>query len=200
MLRRVIPLLLIIAIPAFATSQPVLAHERREVGKYTFVVGWNEEPALEGLTNAVFVRVTETSSNKAIEGLESTLRVAVSYGGSVTTYEPALRAVRGTPGSYTADIVPTRAGDYTFRLSGKVEGTEIDQRFESGPGRFNPITAQSDLQFPEKVSSPLELSRQSRAAIDYAETTRTFFIGSLALSGMAVLLAGAALVQVRRRS
>ena len=199
MLRRVILLLLIIAIPALAASQPVLAHERREVGKYTFVVGWNEEPALEGLINAVFVRVTETGSSRAIEGLESTLRVAVTYGGLVTTFEPALRAVRGAPGSYTANIVPTRAGDYSFRFTGRVESTEIDQRFESGPGRFDPITAQTNLQFPEKVSSPLELSRQSRAAIDYAETTRAFFIGSLAISGLAALFTAAALVQVRRR-
>lgn len=169
------------------------------MGKYTFVVGWNVEPALEGEANAVFLRVTETGSGRAVEGLESTVKVAVTYGGSTKTFEPALRALRGTPGSYIADIVPTRAGDYIFRFQGKVETTDLDQRFESGPGRFNPIVAQTDLQFPEKVSSPLELSRQSRAAIDYAETTRTFFIGSLALSGMAALLAGTALVQVRRR-
>lgn len=199
MLRRVFALLAIVAVLLIASSQPVLAHERREVGKYTFVVGWNEEPALEGLINAVFVRVTETGASRAIEGLESTLRVAVTFGGSVTTFEPALRTVRGAPGSYTANIVPTRSGDYTFRFTGKVESTEIDQRFESGPGRFDPITAQASLQFPEKVSSSFELSRQSRAAIDYAETTRTFFIGSLAISGMAALFAAGALVQVRRR-
>ena len=39
---------------------------------------------------------------------------------------------------------PTRAGDYSFRITGTIAGQAIDERFESGPGRFDevqPLTA-----------------------------------------------------------
>ena len=45
------------------TIGAALAHEGRPVGDYRFTVGWQEEPAYEGVKNAVSVRV-----NKIVEG------------------------------------------------------------------------------------------------------------------------------------
>ncbi len=39
------------------------AHERREVGGYTIEVGWQNEPAVAGVLNAVFVEVRERSTD-----------------------------------------------------------------------------------------------------------------------------------------
>ena len=46
----------------------VFAHEGREVGEYRFTVGWTEEPAYEGLKNAVDVRVTRSVEGQGHEG------------------------------------------------------------------------------------------------------------------------------------
>ena len=49
----------------------VLAHEGRPVGDYRFVVGWQDEPAYEGLKNAASVqisKVVESGSGEHDEG------------------------------------------------------------------------------------------------------------------------------------
>ena len=51
-------LLAIVLLATLAISPAALAHEGREVGELNFVVGFAEEPALEGQPNAVFLRVT----------------------------------------------------------------------------------------------------------------------------------------------
>ena len=48
----------VVLLTALAISPAVLAHEDREVSEFNYVVGFAEEPALEGQPNAVFLRVT----------------------------------------------------------------------------------------------------------------------------------------------
>ena len=56
-------LLAIVLLATLAISPAALAHEGREVGELNFVVGFAEEPALEGQPNAVFLRVTAKGSH-----------------------------------------------------------------------------------------------------------------------------------------
>src|SRR5439155_13604092 len=65
-------ILAILALPLLATS--ALGHERRDVGQYTFVVGWLDEPPLAGQLNAIDLTVTETSGDKPVGGVEQTLK------------------------------------------------------------------------------------------------------------------------------
>lgn len=181
-----------------ALATPALAHERREVDKYTLVVGWSEEPALEGVPNAVFLRVTETASGRAVEGLEATLSVTVTFGGITEVHEPQLRAVRGTPGTYTAPMIPTRAGDYTFRFAGRVEDLAVDERFESGPQRFDPIRAAGDLQYPDKIGGMSGLADQVASLDERLQLWRFAVIGAGGFSLTAMVIAIAALVRTRR--
>src|SRR5262245_40384755 len=161
---RAVPLLLamllLVALPATAS-----AHERRDVGndKYQVVVGFITEPAIEGEPNGVDFRVTNKATNQPVEGVEKTLKVALQAGGSAPKEMP-LRARFGQPGAYTADLIPTRPGAYIFTFSGEIEGTLINERFESGPGRFNDVIAAEALQFPEPVASAAVLQRQLRDA------------------------------------
>ena len=46
----------------------LLAHEGRPVGDYRFVVGWLDEPAYEGLRNAVSVTVSKVVEDKGHDG------------------------------------------------------------------------------------------------------------------------------------
>lgn len=47
------------------------AHEGRPVGDYRFVVGWLEEPAYEGVKNAVSVQISKVLPGEAMEDMET---------------------------------------------------------------------------------------------------------------------------------
>ena len=155
-------LLMAIALPGTA-----LAHERRQVGPYTLVVGFLEEPALAGQLNGVDLRITRTDGGEPVLGAENTLKVAIAFGGGQPREFP-LRARFGQPGAYTADLIPTRPGSYLFTFSGTVEGTPVNQRFESGPGRFNDVEPAEKLQFPEAAPAPEQLAAAMRGAEERA--------------------------------
>lgn len=161
---------------------PAEAHERRQVGKYTFVVGWNAEPTTEGIPNATFLRVFETAANRGIEGLDKAIRLTVRSGGSAATFEPQLRPVPGQAGSYIGDIVPTRPGDYTFTVSGKVEDLDVNEQFESGPGRFDVVRPLSVTSYPDAMIGPGDLARTLAELRDSVATMRILVGASLALS------------------
>lgn len=197
MLRTVVVLLTLL-IGLMALAGPASAHERREVGTYTLVVGWNIEPALEGSPNGVLIRVNETTGGRAVSGVEQTLKLEVTYGGLRTAFTPALAPVRSAPGSYIAEIIPTRAGDYTFRFSGKIEDLVIDERFESGPGRFETVRVPDDLQYPDRDGSASALAREMRALDERVQLWRFAVLGAAGLAVTAAVLALAALVRTRR--
>jgi hypothetical protein len=162
------------------------AHERRTVaGDYTFVVGFLQEPAFEGETNGIDLRVTK-AGDQPVEDLDKTLKAEIIVGGATMPME--LRPRFRTPGAYNGEFMPTRSGVYTFRFTGTVEGKPIDERFESGPGRFADVQAIAPLQFPDKVPSGADLQRALVAAEGRAATATT-----LATIGLIAGLAGLAL-------
>jgi hypothetical protein len=58
----------------------------------------------------------------------------------------------GTPGSYTAAVIPTAAGDYSFHIFGTINGDQVDETFTSGPNTFDTVTDAATLQFPKASS------------------------------------------------
>lgn len=191
---RVVPLLLamllLVALPATAS-----AHERRDVGsKYQFVVGFISEPALLGEPNGVDLRITNKETNQPVQGAEKTLKVAVQFGGGAPKEMP-LRARFGQPGAYTADLIPTRAGSYIFTFTGDLEGTAVNEKFESGPGRFNDVQAADQLQFPEIVPSAGELQRQLREAEARAQQATSFAYAGVGLGLLGTVVGLAALLR-----
>jgi hypothetical protein len=172
------------------------AHERRDVvgGKYQVVVGWIVEPAILGEPNGVDFRVTLKEGNKPVEGLQDKVKVAVQHGGGPAREMP-LRARFGQPGAYTADVIPTRAGDYVFTFTGDLEGTAITEKFESGPGRFNAVEDAAKLQFPEPVAYAGELQRQLREAEARAAQATTFAYAGVGLGLLGTVVGLAALLR-----
>jgi hypothetical protein len=175
----------------FAT--PAAAHERRNVGPYTFVVGWIVEPAYVGQLNALDLTVTETATTKAVEGLEKTLKAEIVAGGGAATRSLSIATRFGLPGKYQGQIVPTKVGDYTFHITGAVNATQIDEKFESGPGRFGGIEDIAPLQFPSNVPSNGDLAPK----LDDANTRLIVAIG-LGAAALVVSLASMALATRRR--
>ena len=182
---------LFVALPLTAS-----AHERRDVigGKYQVVVGWIVEPSILGEPNGVDFRITTKDGNKPVEGLQDRVKVAVQHGGGPAREMP-LRARFGMPGAYTADLIPTRAGDYVFTFTGDVEGNPINEKFESGPGRFNAVEDAGKLQFPEPVPYVGDLNRQLRDAEARAAQATTFAYAGAGLGLLGTVLALAALMR-----
>ncbi len=180
--------LAVVVAVTFTLGGQVLAHERRDVGPYQFVVGFAEEPAFLGGANGVSLRVSDTRNDPAspVEGLQETLDVEVSHGGLTRSLALEFETVFGQPGLYAAHFVPTAPGVYIFRIHGTIADLAVDERFESGPGRFDEVQPVSALQYPEQVPVANELGStltDIRGALDQVRI----------LAAVAILLALAAL-------
>jgi len=188
---------LIVSTSFIAFSGPAAAHERRMVGPYQLVVGWLNEPAYVGFMNSLDLRVTDTrvTPAKAIEGLEKTLTVDLQSGG-LAPLKLAVTARFGTPGAYNGFALPTATGTYTFTIKGKIESLDVNEKFESGPGRFGDIESTDALQYPNKVPVADDLGRRLSDLQGAVDQTRIFSIAAL-LVGI-VALAGAAFMGRRR--
>ena len=182
-------LLLILLVPGTA-----LAHERRDVGKLQFVVGWIGEPSIIGEPNGIDLRITDKATNQPIEGAEKTLKATVAFGGGQPK-EFALRARFGQKGAYTADLIPTRAGAYVFTFSGTVGDEPVTQTFESGPGRFDDVADAAKLQFPEAVPYAGDIARQVQAAETRAAQATTFGYAGIGLGLVGTVLGALALLR-----
>lgn len=182
------------------------AHERRDLlgGKYRAVVGFLAEPAYEGQPNGLDLTVTDLTQqtadgkDKPVEGLDKTFKAEVIVGGGVQKLDLTLTPVFNQPGKYAGRFQPTKAGQYSFRIYGEIEGQRIDERFESGPGRFNDVQSLAPLQFPQQLTAPAELQARVAAAEARANVAQTLGIAGLA-AGLIGLGPGLAAMVLRRR-
>jgi hypothetical protein len=108
------------------------------------------------------------------------------------------------PTHYSAPIIPTRPGTYTFRIAGDIDGEPFDEEFTSGEATFDDVRNPADLEFPVQDPTRGELAESierlsGRIPSDDAEEAD----GSASatwLSGGALILAAIALIASLRRS
>jgi hypothetical protein len=145
-----------------ASPFPVEAHETRVIadGRYQIVIGFMNEPVYAGDKSGLEFWVTDVSAatptaadegedaeGAPVEGLEETLQAEVIY--EDQTMALPLTAMWDDPSGYYSVFFPTSsAGDYTFRVFGTIDGTEIDESFTSGPESFGPVEDPAPLRFP----------------------------------------------------
>ena len=174
------------------------AHERRMVGPYQLVVGWLNEPAYVGLVNSLDLHVTDTrvTPAKAVEGLEKTLTVDLQTGG-LTSIALTVTARFGTPGAYNGYVMPTTTGTYVFTIKGKIDTQDVNEKFESGPGRFGDVESTSALQYPNKVPAADELTQRLADLQSGIDQTRLLAAAAV-LIGIVAL--GVAFAMSRRRA
>ena len=193
---------------ALAAAGGASAHEERTVGEYEVEVGFNEEPALVNQLNGVFLSVMK--EDVPIEGLDETLKVELIVGGGAAKKEISFAAVEEEPGVYVAAFLPTVTGDYTFRIFGEIDGTAVDESFESGPGRFDSVESLDELAFPESSADNASLAQsvqelqtkvdglESGSSSSSDSTARTLGVLGI-VAGLAGLGAGG-FAAMRRRS
>ncbi len=171
-----------------------LAHERRALGggKYDVVVGWENEPAYVNQRNAVGIRVSKAGTNPAepVTGLEKTLKVQIRQGSQTRPFE--LHSAFGQPGYYVADLVPTRPGDYVWTFSGSIGTDSINETFDSADGKFDSVTASSDVEFPVAAPDPDQVRVQLQSAQATAQSAQTVaYIGTgIGIVGFLAAIAG----------
>ena len=180
--------------PAIVGIGTALAHEVREVGDYTFVVGFLDEPVYNGQKSGLDLRVSR--GEEPVEGLEETLTAEVTFGDDTRALE--ISAAFGEPGAYRSVFFPTAAGPYTFHVSGEIEGTPIDEEFTSGPDTFSEVQDVTGGQFPVQFPATGDIVRDAEAGAAAATTATIALVlgGAGLLAGLAAL--GLTLARGRR--
>lgn len=140
-----------LALLGFMFSMPFAAsaHEHREVGDYTLVVGFINEPAVQGDTNGMLLTVTQ--GDEPVTGLADSMKAQAIFGEQTRDFD--LVPAWGQNGTYHAVFIPTEPGDYTFRFYGQINGTDVDEYFTSSPEGFDSVAPRADLEFPSSSSA-----------------------------------------------
>jgi hypothetical protein len=146
------------------TFAPVVsAHSHVTIGDYHITIGWMNEPTLVGQPNGVEVLIEDQDENPVVDLGGDSLAVVISTGEQETPSLPLTPAFSieggfGTPGHYTAELIPTLPGDYTFHLTGSIHDEPVDVSITSGDDTFSPVNSTSDLEFPIKVPTLADVS------------------------------------------
>lgn len=156
-MKRVLLLLVLLAALVLVVA-PVAAHEEREVGAYDLELGWRVEPAYAGVYNGPEFFVHSKDTGEAVSGLETSLQLMVHFGEEMKMLD--VYPVWNDPGHYTADLIPTRPGDYAFHLFGKIGDQDIDEEFTSADGKFGTVEPSTDIMFPEPSGDLASLQAQ----------------------------------------
>jgi hypothetical protein len=106
-----------------------------------------------------------------------------------------------------ANFIPTAPGAYRFHFTGDINGTKLDESFESGPATFAEVEAAREVQFPLQLGSSREIEgavrgvqSSAQSAEDAASTARSLGIVGLVTGAAGLALGALALaLQVQRR-
>ena len=193
-------------------AAPALAHETAKAGDLALEVGWGTEPAYVGQLNSVQLIVTHAADGDPINDPGARLTAAVSYGDQSQEFPLAptydAEAGTGTPGEYAALVIPTAPGDYTFHITGTVEGVKVDVEVASSPTTFSSVEEASAAQFPVKVPGTeqvaqrldAELARVATMDDVSAEVSSAKTVGYVGIAVGAVGVALAVVALLRRRA
>jgi hypothetical protein len=175
--RAAIALLLIalLSLPAI-----VYAHGDIIAGDYKIRYGWRNEPTIAGDPNAIVLAITNTKdANAKIDVTE--LKADALYGGE--TKALYIQPTSGQPNNFFALLTPTRPGQYTIRLSGKIGSTEVKADFK--PEEVDPADT---VLFPRVASG--------QAADSTSSVSLWVAIGAIVF---AVISVGLSLLALKRR-
>ena len=170
------------------------AHESREVGDHTYVVGFIDEPVFTGQKSGL--EFGAFHGEEPLEGLEETLSASVTFGDQTRDLE--IEPTFGEPGWYQSVFFPTAAGPYTFRIFGEVEGEPFDESFTSGPDTFSEVQDVTGGQFPIQFPPTGDVVRDAEAGANAASTSTIALI--LGGAGLVAGLVALGLTLARRRA
>ena len=186
-------------------SDPVLGHERLVVGRFRLTIGWGEEPPFTGSKNFVAVAVSDAAGAPVTDSGGS-LAVEVSFGDQRLVF--SLQPAAERKGEFRAWLVPTRAGTYTFHITGKLRNQMIDTKATCSDSTFECVTDIAEIEFPTKDPSAGQLAERisrevprAERAIEKATTAQNVALTGIGVAVLALAAAiGLGLLRVRRNS
>lgn len=201
--------LLVALLGVVLTTSAALAHEKRHVGNYTFVVGFLDEPAYANVKNSLDLTICNGSDcnyivqdgtkvlSNPVNDADKTLKAEVSTGGSAPL-ALTLKPRWANPGKYNAYFLPTKAGDYTFHIFGTLNNNSIDEKFTSSPTGFSAVEQVQSYPSNSADSTSAQvttLKSQVQSAQNAATMATTVGIIGLVLGALGLLVAGWAIAR-----
>src|SRR5262245_6927178 len=185
-------------------SDRVTAHDAHTVGPYRLELGWSEEPAFTGIRNAVVVEVTEANGGRPVTDLDGgSLSAEVSFGTERVVLP--LQPTFARRNELRAWLIPTRAGTFTFHVTGRIKSQPIDITSTCSDKTFDCVVDGSEIQFPAKDPSAGQLveriertAPRAERAFEAASRARTTGLVAIGVSIVALLAAVAAGLQGRK--
>ena len=154
----------------------VYAHTTIQVDPYEIEVGWQDEPPVVGILNAITIDIREPGD---VEGVSTgitngfkKLEASVVSGGASKVLDINTDP---RPGHYYAKIIPTKTGSLQVELKGEINGVEIDTIIP-----IEDVESTSVLDFPPTSSSS---SGQEVTALKNAVTSLQKDISSIKAQG-----------------
>lgn len=126
-----------------------LGHTDETAGSFTISIGWQNEPAYVGELNAVYILVEDDHGQPVTDLSPDDLTVVVETAGEQSaelTFE-----AHGSPGAYSARLIPTVPGDYTFHVTGSIHDQPVDITVTSSDQTFDRVVEPAGIQFPARL-------------------------------------------------
>jgi hypothetical protein len=186
-MKRKLSFIIAVVLAAFiVVHTSALAHGHTQVGDYELEIGFHNEPAIQGQPNSLDLFVTNSKTGEKVNNLQDTLKAEIIYGASKK--ELKLEPQEDADGAYTAYLIPTQVGDYTWHIFGNIENTPVDVSMTSSPSTFVSVEPASSYNFP------------STDASDSGARTPLFVgIAGVALGFVGILIGLAAFTTARSR-
>lgn len=96
--------------------------------------------------------MTNNKTNQKVDGLEKTLKAELIFGGSKT--EIPIYPQDEVDGTYGTNVVPTAEGDYTWHITGEINGTPVNVSMTSAPDTFSSVETMAKYEFPKAAPQP----------------------------------------------
>ena len=142
------------------------------MGPYEIEVGWQDEPPVVGILNAITIDIREPGdvdgASMGITNAFRNLEATVVYGGASKVLDINTDP---RPGHYYAKIIPTKTGSLEVKLVGEINGIEINEVIP-----IEDVESTSVLDFPATSGSS---SGQEVTAIKNALTSLQKDISSI---------------------
>jgi hypothetical protein len=170
-----------------------IAHERKTAGAVDLVIGWADEPAFAGARNSVVVALSARGGPVAGP---ADLNVEISFGTERITLP--LLPIANRPNEFHAFLVPTRAGTYAFRVTGKIGAQAVDVTSTCSDSTFHCVEDAAAIQFPVKDPTVAQLADRLERGLPRADRASDTATGAtrLAIAALATSLAGIVLAVV----
>lgn len=185
------------------------AHEKRNIGPYTFVVGFLNEPAYADQENSLDLTICNGKDcnytvqqglrvvSNPVTNADQTLKAEVIMGSAAPLALP-LEPRYANPGKYTSYFIPSRAGSYTFHIFGTLQGMQINEKFISSPNTFSDVSQVSVYPTTPTQNTGSILQAQVESAQRSAATATTIGIAGAVLGLLGLVAAGVALLRTPR--